>query len=457
MYKPRRDQLASFLKTPELIRAFEQLFNVTSTDDGSTLSSVINSLLELQGNQDALSEDIEEASIESSSAGAKANGNAADLKRLADALELLSLAPIREDTASRLVNALEMLALAPLHQLAIDSGPISTHQQPDNAATFDYIDVNLNAPVSAKVGRLEWGLSDDTLNIHHTNGVTQQVGQETYLRVFNNTGATLTNGKAVGFNPVTDQFINYIADGSLNPLYIAGVATEDIANNTFGRVTVYGRVRDLDTTGTPYGETWAAGDLLYVSTTVAGGLTNSKPTAPNLSIPIGLVFTVHATTGEIGVRPTAEQQLFYGSFFKNADQSPAAANTAYAITWNGTAISNGISIGATTSHIVVAHAGLYSFTASFQMSSTSASAKTVWLWFRKNGVDVPDSTMITSLEGTSTIHSAARGLLFSLQTNDYIELMFACDSTNMTMDNSPSTAFAPSSPAAILTVSQEQQ
>jgi hypothetical protein len=40
---------------------------------------------------------------------------------------------------------------------------------------------------------------------------------------------------------------------------------------------------------------------------------------------------------------------------------------------------------------------------------------------------------------------------------DYIEIMFASDSTNMTVDNIAATAFAPASPAAILTVNQEQQ
>jgi hypothetical protein len=63
--------------------------------------------------------------------------------------------------------------------------------------------------------------------------------------------------------------------------------------------TLYGRVRDFDTTGAAAGEVWAKGDILYASPTVAGYFTNVRPTAPNAVIIVAAVMVVDATAGEV--------------------------------------------------------------------------------------------------------------------------------------------------------------
>mgnify|MGYP003624466252 FL=1 len=83
-----------------------------------------------------------------------------------------------------------------------------------------------------------------------------------------------------------------------------GTTTEDILNGEDGHVTWFGKVRGIDTTGTPYGEIWADQDILYVSPTIAGYLTNVKPSAPNAQIFIGVVINAHATTGSYFIRPS---------------------------------------------------------------------------------------------------------------------------------------------------------
>lgn len=321
----------------------------------------------------------------------------------------------------------------------------------------DYLDFDQNPAHTDQVARIAWNPTDDTLNIHHSGDVTQQVGLETYARITNNAGFTIQNGEAIGFDPVTDSFVLFLADGTQPPLTIIGIATQQILNGAQGRITNWGRVRDLDTTGTPVGEVWAAGDILYTSTTIAGALTNVKPTAPNVSLPIAQVRVVDATVGQIFVRPTIEQQLYYGQFDKTTDQVPTAANTANAITWSSALISSGISIGAPTSRIVVANAGLYNFSASFQLTSGSASVKNVWLWYRKNGSDIANSALVTSMDSGTAIRAPSRSLLISLSAGDYVELMWAADDVNVTLDAIPATAFAPAAPAALLTVNQEQQ
>lgn len=348
------------------------------------------------------------------------------------------------DSLARIAQALEINASRPQFQLP-------------RSFSIDYIDWDRTPAVSSQVARMEWNPADDTLNIHHSGDVTQQVGQELYGRIVNNTGATIPNGSCLGINPATSSYVLFLANGTLSPITIVGVTTQDIPDGAAGRITVWGRVRDLDTTGTPFGETWVAGQILYVSPTIAGGFTNVKPTAPNLSMPIAQVISVHASTGQIAVRPTIEQQLFYGQFAKTADQVPSAANTANAITWTSALITNGVSIGGTTSQIIVAHAGLYRFSASFQLTSGSASVKNVYLWYRKNGVDIPNSTLVTSMDSATAIRAPSRSLLVSLAANDYIELMWAATDVNVTLDAIAATGFAPAAPAALLTVQQEQQ
>ncbi len=56
---------------------------------------------------------------------------------------------------------------------------------------------------------------------------------------------------------------------------------------------------------------------------------------------------------------------FYGQFKKTTSVSPAAANTAYTITFDTTEDSNGVSVGSPASRIVVTEDGLYNFSAHF--------------------------------------------------------------------------------------------
>lgn len=159
-----------------------------------------------------------------------------------------------------------------------------------------------------EVGSATWNNEDDCLDIHATNQVLQ-VGQELVPKFKNQTGATITNGTPVMFagaigasSRITIQ--KAIADGTIPAEYILGVATEDIDNGEDGHVTWFGAVRGLDTTGTPVGEVWADGDILYVSDTTAGTFTNVAPNAPNFNVNVAAVLNAHATQGSIFVRPS---------------------------------------------------------------------------------------------------------------------------------------------------------
>jgi hypothetical protein len=176
-----------------------------------------------------------------------------------------------------------------------------------NGVSFD------TTPTSAPTaeGSLSWNSSDGTLDLVMKGGnVVQQIGEEQYYTVRNETGSTIANGTPVMVNGVTAgsgrvTVTPAIADGSIDELRFIGLTTESITSGINGYVTCFGYVRGLDTRGTPYGETWAVGDIVYVSPTTAGYLTNVEPTAPNLKIVVAIVVVRNQTSGVLLVRPTA--------------------------------------------------------------------------------------------------------------------------------------------------------
>ena len=332
----------------------------------------------------------------------------------------------------------------------------NTFQQLSWNKPIAYLDFDTTVtPAVHQTGRLDWDPDDATLELDMEYGVVQQIGQETYARVSNNTGSTIPNGTVVGFAGATDASLRvapYLADGSQPSLYILGVMTHDLPDTgEKGYCTVWGFVRDVDTSS------FSQGDILYASPGVAGALTNVKPTAPNNVIPLAAVVKVGSTDGIIFVRPTIEQQKNYGTFNRTIDFAPGAADTAYAIEFDQTAVSNGVSRGSPTSRIVVANSGYYDFSCSLQFSSSNSSSKNAYAWLRKNGTDIAQSSRITTLSLNGGYQTVLISEAISMAAGDYVEFMFAATNTAVTVEAAPATAFAPGSPAANLVVEQIQQ
>ena len=327
-------------------------------------------------------------------------------------------------------------------------------QQPSKLIVSD-VDFITGETHVDQTGRLHWNNTDQTLDLGMEYGVVQQIGQETYARVGNTTGSTIPNGTVVGFAGATANALlvsPYLADGGQPTLYIVGVMTHDLPDSgDKGYCCTWGFVREVNTSA------FSQGDVLYASPTVAGAFTNVKPTAPDNVIPIAACVVSDATNGVIFVRPTIQQQQFYGEFTKTTDQTPAAINTAYTVTFDNTEISNGVVIGSPTSRIVVPQSGLYQFDTTVQLTSGNASSKNIWLWLRKNGTNVPNSARLVTMDINSGYVPITVIETISMAANDYIEIMFASSDTAVTVDTVAATAFAPAAPAVVLSVSQVQQ
>ena len=323
--------------------------------------------------------------------------------------------------------------------------------------TTDSLQLNTAASVIPTIGSLSWNSTDQTADLGMEYGVIQQVGLEQYARVANFTGATIPNGTVVGFSgAVPDSALSvapYLANGATPTLYALGVMTHDLPDTgDKGYATTFGFVRDLNTSA------FALGDILYASPTVAGGLTKVKPTAPDNVVPIAAVLQVGTTDGVIFVRPTIEQQRYYGEFTKTNSQVPAVINTAYALVLTNTEIANGVSLGSPLSRVVIAQAGLYNIAASVQITSTNASQKSVWVWLRKNGTtNFPNSSRVASITLNNGYLVVTLSEVASMLAGDFIEVMYATNDINISISTVAATAFAPAAPAVILAVTQTEQ
>lgn len=165
----------------------------------------------------------------------------------------------------------------------------------------DNVQWNLTPTVSAPAeGLMYWNADDGTLNLGMPGGnVNLQLGQELLLRVQNQTGSTITNGQLVYISGGTGNHAIVSlarADAESTSQTTLGMATESIADNTFGYVTLTGLVRDVDTNA------YAPGTMLYLSPITAGAYTGTMPVAPNHSVRVGQVIRQHASQGAIFVR-----------------------------------------------------------------------------------------------------------------------------------------------------------
>lgn len=151
-------------------------------------------------------------------------------------------------------------------------------------------------------GAMYWDADDETVALI-MNGAIQKVGEDAFYQVKNQTGSNIAKGVAVRFAGTVGNsgrllIAPFLADGTYPSTYFMGVTMEAIPNGEDGKVMWFGRIRGINTNA--YNE----GDILYASTTVAGGFQTTIPQAPNNIVEVCAVVTKSTTVGTIFVRPT---------------------------------------------------------------------------------------------------------------------------------------------------------
>ena len=177
-------------------------------------------------------------------------------------------------------------------------------------------DTTTPTPVSA-TGDVAWNTSRETLDVKLSTQVTGQMFQENHIFVRNTSGSPIADGTLVmrtGINSDRITVAPAVCNGSVPATDILGVATETISNNANGRVTVFGEVSGLDTSA------YTIGTELWGNPSVAGGLTSTKPSAPNLKVSVGIVTKSHGTNGILLV------QMNHGSVLGGTDSNVELAS-----------------------------------------------------------------------------------------------------------------------------------
>lgn len=216
----------------------------------------------------------------------------------------------------------------------------------------DYVQFNTGATVTPAVGKIWWD-GGTTLNVGMTTNVVGRVAESlfTYVKASGaiTKGDVVVQDGAVGASGVLKAKLTPL--NTSNSVTILGIAAEDIALNSFGLIQTHGYLTGLNTTGSSVGETWADGDLLYYNPAYVGGLTNVKPTAPSIKLPMCEVVnagsggsgSLYVTIGASSVLGGTDSNVQFGTL-SNGDMIQYNSTLGY---WTNVATST-LSVGTAT-------------------------------------------------------------------------------------------------------------
>jgi hypothetical protein len=194
-------------------------------------------------------------------------------------------------------------------QSVTDLGATTTNAINTAGITSDYLQLDTTATNTNAVGKVVWNDTLGTGEIGLKGGnINAKLAQDLYARVVNKTAQNLlrANYQAVKVQSAQGQrlAVNFAqANNDNNSADTIGIVAENINNNQEGFVITVGQIENLNTTGSLQGETWADGDVIYLSPTTAGSLTNIKPNgSTGHIIVIGYVEYAHQNNGKIYVK-----------------------------------------------------------------------------------------------------------------------------------------------------------
>ena len=154
----------------------------------------------------------------------------------------------------------------------------------------------------------------------------------------------------------------------------------------------------------------------------------------------------------------------HGSFTSTQTQSVATINTPTRVTFNVTDYSRQVAqIAGDGIHVY--QSGLYNIQFSCQLTNSDTQIHDAAIWLRKGSglgaaADVPYTSSVTSVQGTHGgqpgYHVIAANFMVYLNVDDYIEMWWATNSTQVTLNTLPPITVPftnPGSPSVVLTMS----
>jgi hypothetical protein len=239
-------------------------------------------------------------------------------------------------------------------------------------------------------GTVSWNADEETLDLIQ-DGATLQLGQEFHYHVRNATANTITNGKVVyssgtigASGRITVDL--FIADGTIAPMFLLGVATTDIEPGGDGKVTSEGKVRGIDLSG------YSDGDVLYPSATQRGEFTTTPPAEPNIRTPLGYVIDGGAN-GTLQVRVHPEDENKQTASYTLLSALPTTRPT-FAYATDGTTVTGIVDVTTGSTHDVYFEETLYQFAMPTNIvlaNGTTNAATYNYIIARTNGISAVSS------------------------------------------------------------------
>lgn len=231
--------------------------------------------------------------------------------------------------------------------------------------------------VPTDVGTLAWD-GGTTLGVQMTANVLGRINESGYYYI--KASSAITIGQVVMFTGAVGASgvpTGAPATGIMDGTYIMGIAAESIALNGFGLVQFIGTLRGVNLSA------YTDGDILWYNPAVAGGLTNIKPSAPNVKVQMAAVIS-NSNNGTMLIRVSAGSEL--GGTDSNVQFGTLATNDL--IQYNGTYWTN-----VTPASVINGAGGApVTKTADFTVAATET-----WLINNKSG-----STCTVTLPSAST-------------------------------------------------------
>lgn len=163
---------------------------------------------------------------------------------------------------------------------------------------------------------------------------------------------------------------------------------------------------------------------------------------------------VKATLSTLGAFSRA-----YGAFSSTEDQT-GSITAGTVITFTDTDVADGITL-ASGSQLVVPSDGIYNLQFSVQLKNLENAQHDVTVWFRVNGLDIPNSsTHITvparKSAGIFGYAVAAWNIFLDMNANDYAEIVWLPNVATLTVEALPSSVSPayPAIPSVIATMNQ---
>ena len=154
----------------------------------------------------------------------------------------------------------------------------------DGKLTADAFQFDTAPASSAAQGVMVWDSTESAPKLGFNANVSAHLGVDLHVQIYNQTGSTLTKGQVVrqsGSSGTKLKVDLAQADGDPNSATTIGVVAESISNNSSGFIITSGILKPIDTNA------FNEGDVLWLSATTAGAITNVRPTQPNHGVRIG--------------------------------------------------------------------------------------------------------------------------------------------------------------------------